>query len=314
MKRLVLCVVLTVLAARPLAAHAQPPAPAAAVATDQADELTHRAVDSIKADRWAEAEDLLLRAWALKHSYDIAGNLGLAELGLRKWRLAAEHLSFALATFPANGKPAHRELLIEKFAAAREHVGAVTIEVDVPGADVLVDGKSVGMAPLAAPAFVDPGTHVIEARLAGRTPAREQATIAAGASTIVKLTLPLTTPPPDRTPRIAVAATAGGLALVGLAVGAGLTVATNSKAAEVARLSSLGGSSACFDVRSSPCATLHDAVSSKATLSDAAAASFIVGGAFALVGAGLGIWAAQAPRVVPVVGTSSAGLVYQRRW
>src|SRR5690242_465502 len=97
-----------------VSAHAaDPPAPPAAddAASKRADELTHQGNEFAVKLRWKEAEPLFRQAWALKHSYDIGGNLGLAELALGKHRDAAEHLSYALKTFPANGKGPHRELL-----------------------------------------------------------------------------------------------------------------------------------------------------------------------------------------------------------
>jgi hypothetical protein len=39
-------------------------------------------------------------------------------------------------------------------------------------AEVLVDGKAVGTAPLASEVFVEPGAHTIEARLSRRGPAQ----------------------------------------------------------------------------------------------------------------------------------------------
>src|SRR5580704_8866675 len=170
-------------------AWSQTPAPGSDAASAQADDLTHRGVDLLKKHQWAEAEDLFRQAWALKRSYDIAGNLGLAEAGLGKWRDAAEHLTLAIATFPANGKAAHRDLLREKLASAREHIGGLAIEVDAAGAEVLVDGKSVGTAPLAGEVLVEPGAHVVEAQLAGRGAARGEASVVAGGSASVTLAL-----------------------------------------------------------------------------------------------------------------------------
>src|SRR4051812_2896716 len=90
---------------------ADPPASASDDAAGaRADDLAHKGNDLALKLRWKEAEPLFQQAWALKHSYDIGGNLGLAELALGKYRDAAEHLSYALKTFPANGKGPHREL------------------------------------------------------------------------------------------------------------------------------------------------------------------------------------------------------------
>ena len=96
----------------PMLARADSPAPVVDDATNKrADELTTRGNELATKSKWAEAEVFFRKAWALKHSYDIGGNLGITELALGKHRDAAEHLSFALRSFPTSGKLTHRALL-----------------------------------------------------------------------------------------------------------------------------------------------------------------------------------------------------------
>ncbi|HTE17232.1 MAG TPA: hypothetical protein VK689_02495, partial [Armatimonadota bacterium] len=107
--------------------------------------------------KWQEAEEAFLGAWAIRKTYDIAANLGHAEHKLGKWRNAAEHFAFALRNWPFAGKPEPRELARQRFEEVRAKVGAVTIEVSVAGAEVAIDGKTVGVSPLPAEAYVEPG-------------------------------------------------------------------------------------------------------------------------------------------------------------
>ena len=62
---------------------------------------------------------------------------------------------------------AERRSVEELLAQARVKVGAITVRVEPAGAEVFVDGKAVGKAPLAGEVFVEPGARVIEAKLAG---------------------------------------------------------------------------------------------------------------------------------------------------
>ena len=55
-------------------------------------------------------------------------------------RAAAEHLSYAIREFPAGGRPGLRDALIKRLADVRRAVGALRIQVNKPGADVLIDG------------------------------------------------------------------------------------------------------------------------------------------------------------------------------
>src|SRR5262249_22124873 len=53
-------------------------------------------VAAVKLSRWAKAYDSFLAAWKLKQHFQIAVNLGHAELKLGKYRDAAEHLTYFL--------------------------------------------------------------------------------------------------------------------------------------------------------------------------------------------------------------------------
>lgn len=308
-------------------AWAQAPAAPPEASNAQADDLTHRGVDLIKKHQWAEAEALLRQAWALRHAYDIAGNLGLAETGLGKWREASEHLAFALATFPANGKAAHRELLREKLVKVREELGALTVVVGAAGvggvgAEVVVDGKRVGTAPLGEAVFVDPGSHTVEARLAGYETARQGVEAVKGGALTVTLgmvgvreapvvVVPTVTPERrSRAPGIVLGSVAGvslatGIALVVVAASKTSTVQDEYNAIKKAGHSCVVGASN-FDPQ---CNGLHSTASSGDTLHNAGVGLLAVAGA-AAVGAVLYIvWppaSAAAPRVSAVRVTPAA--------
>jgi hypothetical protein len=296
----------------------------------RADDLVRRGIALGMKDRWTEAEPLLREAWGLKHSYDIAGNLGIAEAALGKHRDAAEHLTFALRTFPTNGKPEHRLLLEQTLAKSRLQVAAVTIRVSVDKADVFVDGKVVGTAPLEDVVFVDPGPRTIEAKLTGYDPASQLIEARKGTSSELTLTLKAPAPPPTATgaveppppwrPGTAWAVAGGVVAAAGLGTGLGLTFAGKSKAsdanAQLATLQMKGGANPC-NVRAlaTDCATLKSANQSADRLSNAAAAGYaVVGVGGALVLTYL-LWPSKKaePRtgtqVVPLIGSGAGGVV-----
>jgi hypothetical protein len=128
----------------------------------------------------AEAEAVYIEAWKLKKSFDVAGNLGNLEADLKKWRPAAEFLSFAIREFPAGGKPGLRDELLKRLGEVRKQVGTLRITVSRPGAEVLVDGTPVGLAPLTDDVYVVAGTHLIEVRIEGASPAQAQVSCAQG--------------------------------------------------------------------------------------------------------------------------------------
>jgi hypothetical protein len=224
------------LAAATISARAEAQAPATSIdaASARADELAHQGNDLALKHSWAEAEALFRQAWTLKQSYDIGGNLGIAELNLEKYCDAAEHLSFALKRFPANGKPDHRELLHDKLEKAKAHVGALAITVSAPGAEVLIDGKRLGVTPLADLVFVEPGTRKVEARLQGSETAMQTVEVTKGGSTDLTLTLktaegPHVLPPGSHGPRMGVVVAGAVVTGVALAAGIGFLAAAGGK-------------------------------------------------------------------------------------
>jgi hypothetical protein len=72
----------------------------------------------------------------------------------------------------------YKEMLEEVL----KRVGTLRIQVEPAGAEVLIDGKSEGKAPLEEPSFVEPGKHTIEVKLDGYKPAQVVVDMAAGSS------------------------------------------------------------------------------------------------------------------------------------
>ncbi|HZF49115.1 MAG TPA: PEGA domain-containing protein [Polyangiaceae bacterium] len=176
------------------AAQAQPiqqiqQAPSTSTALDdKARELFLEGVKASEKSQWAKAHAAFLAAWSLKEHYQIAGNLGIAEAKLGKWRDAATHLSLYLRQAPKE-KVAERRSAEELLAQARAKVGAILVRVEPAGAEVFVDGKAVGKAPLAGEVFVEPGARVIEAKLAGYEAAKKDVSAGAGSAQEVELRL-----------------------------------------------------------------------------------------------------------------------------
>ena len=138
---------------------------------DQADVLFQKGNTAYREKKWQEAYDAYTKAFALKQSYDIAGNLGDVELMLGKHRDAAEHLAFSLRSWPAL-RLEQKKRTAERLAEAKKSIGALVISVDVNGAEISVNGKVVGKSPLPGPVFTEPGPVSVEARLDANTASR----------------------------------------------------------------------------------------------------------------------------------------------
>lgn len=129
-------------------------------AADPVDVLFGEGVAAAQAGQVEVAYEKLKAAWALRQTYDIAASLAVVENALKKHRDAAEHFQFALDNFPPMTAADKRQQLEQGLAEARKNVGELKINV-APGAEVEVNGRAVGMSPLKAPVFVDPGQATV---------------------------------------------------------------------------------------------------------------------------------------------------------
>jgi hypothetical protein len=107
------------------------------------------------------------QAYALKPHPSVLRNLGQAELKTGHYLDAARHLSTFIrdTTF---GTPAERESAKKSLAEAETKIGRLILEVDVPAAEVTVDGEMSGRSPLGAdPIYVEPGQRVVRVQKDG---------------------------------------------------------------------------------------------------------------------------------------------------
>jgi len=307
----------------PVGAAAQPAAsPSKSDAkTDEARELFIRGMALYEQGQYERAEAALLASWSLKKHYQIAGNLGVCEMKLGKYRNAAEHLSVFLKELPPAGDQQDRKRAQALLDEARTKVAVVKIGVDVDGAEVRVDGQVIGAAPLAAEVFVEPGKRTVEAARGGYENTREVIDAKAGASLSVSLKLrpsapPPLTPPSDQSKRLSeigppvmsarpnrkVLIAGGAVAGAALVSGLVFTVLANGKAGagdeKRDMIRAIGGSSACLSEKfAADCDALHGLRKDYDTFANISVWSFIAAGA---VGAATLIYAFSVPRSRPL--------------
>jgi hypothetical protein len=294
--------------------------------TDTARELFAKGFKAAEQHRWDQCRAALLAAFAIRPHPQVAGNLAACELKLGLHRDAAEHIAYFLRELKPDAPREKRMYAEAGMREAQAKIEAVQVTVNVNGAEVRLDGKVVGRSPLLDPVFVMPGPHTFDAIADGFPIASASIDAKAAGMRDLALVLKRAEPPPP--PVVVVppearpvwpAVVTGALAVGGLAVGAGLTVAANGKGTDVGMLGTqVGGRSACF-AKAPGCDALRDAAASRDMLSSVGLWSFVAGGAFALTAAGLGMWAGMAPtkaavHVVPLVGAGQAGVGMVGSW
>jgi PEGA domain-containing protein/tetratricopeptide repeat protein len=86
------------------------------------------------------------------------------------------------------GSPIH-EKVTARLEALRSQAAYVAIDSDVSGAEVKIDGRSIGKTPLDRSVRVGAGTHEVTAEIVGYEPFRENIEVATGQTATVKLEL-----------------------------------------------------------------------------------------------------------------------------
>jgi len=305
---------------RALAAPDQPPP------DDQAAHWMATGNKAFKEGRFAEAEAAYQEAFALKKGFDIAGNLGATELAQGKLREGAAHFAFTLRMFPITGEPALREQMTRAYEQCRQGVAALRIQSAVRGAAILVDGALAGEAPLLDEVFVEPGEHVVEARLEGYTGAPRRLLAEKGTSVEVTLDLvprPRPLPPPEPLPLVRRSVIPGiglaAVAAVGLGGGGAFLGLSAGKRADARVLAAqvVSGHQGCvataanYDAGS--CPTLVSTLRADDTDHDVGVGALLVGSAAAVGAVTYFLWpqrrAASGLRVTPLFGGGDGGVV-----
>ncbi|WP_437958777.1 hypothetical protein WME76_03360 [Sorangium sp. So ce119] len=310
-------------------------------------ETLRRAEQARRAGRWEDAAAAYRAAWESTGDPRWAGELGLAELSLRRYRDAAEHLRRALDAADALAAGARARFQQGLQRAARE-VAAVAIVVGEPEAELFMDGRRVGQGLATYVVYVEPGSHEARATLAGHEDGVGRFEAQRGDTPAIGLALKEKPPAsvPEVPPRAAAAAVGpaalrpgaegtaigpavrvGGLALAsaGVVVGAGFAIAWAVKDGEAGTLREQirgeSGAHACGPSKAIPdtrCAHLRDAVDARDALGLIAVASFVASG---VVGAAAlsSFWWAPSPdqrgvRVVPRVTAHGGGVRIGGAW
>lgn len=144
---------------------------------------------ALQAGKIQEAEDRYEEAFRLRPSPDVAANLAQAEKALGKRAEAAEHIAYAIRTRAASTRPEQKAAMEALLAELQKGVCSLSVQANVSGATVSVDGRPVGTEPLKAPIFLEPGSHIIRAELDEHEPKEQMISVTPGTSLSIKLVL-----------------------------------------------------------------------------------------------------------------------------
>jgi hypothetical protein len=272
---------------------------------DPVDVLFGEGVAAAQAGQIEVAYEKLKAAWALRQTYDIAASLAVVEAALNKHRDAAEHFQFALDNFPPMTAADKRQQLEQGLAESRKKVGELTIDV-AAGAEVEVNGRMVGVAPLKGPVFVEPGQTTVTCKKKDFGEGQALVQVNIGEAKDVKVEIRITTGGEEAEKPIWPTIVLSVVGAAGIGAGIGLTVVAfqkNSEAEDLAGTCGLGPD----------CVTQGDDLIGEAnTFVGVGGAMFGLGGAALL---GVLIYnlvpadsTTEKAAIVPIISPSEAGL------
>lgn len=135
------------------------------------------------------------RSWTLGGAPRALAQLALAEQALGFWREAHEHLEQALNRADDPWISEHQAALRVALYEIASRLGTVEINCNVDGAEVRVDGRSVGHTPLQEPLRLVAGKSVVEVSVDGYFDMARQVQVDAGGISRVSFSLTAMTPP-----------------------------------------------------------------------------------------------------------------------
>jgi hypothetical protein len=166
-----------------------PPAlPAIDPRKEGAEQHRLRAIRFYDARNFSAAREEFLVAYELVPSHRLLYNLAVVSMALGDSANAYDYFERCLRD-GGDAVPAARRAEIEaQLRDLASHVAVLNVRVDVHGAEVSVDGRPIGVAPLSGPIHLNAGTHEVIARSLGRW-SRRRIVVSGGEGTVVDFDL-----------------------------------------------------------------------------------------------------------------------------
>jgi hypothetical protein len=148
--------------------------------SDSSEAHVQRGIELRRSGEDAAALAEFERAQALEPSPRVRAQIGFALQALGRWREAEEVQMRVLAEADAWVRE-HSDLVRESLAAVQHHLSWLSVECDVAGAELTVNGVPAGRLPLSNAVRVVAGAVVLEVRADGYDPVRRTTDVPAGA-------------------------------------------------------------------------------------------------------------------------------------
>jgi len=160
----------------------------AATESEQARQLVRVGLEQYRRGEYDKAYEGFRAAWQLKQHFTILGDLAIAELKLGRRAQAANHLAEYLRIVPADHSK-EREIASKQLDKLRPSLVSLTLQVNLGGAHIFVNGAPAGVSPLERELLVDPGGSNVTISHPSYGSVTEMVTASAGESRTLTLQL-----------------------------------------------------------------------------------------------------------------------------
>jgi hypothetical protein len=172
----------------------------------RAHEISREARKALRDGRKDIAVERLREAWEVFKNPWYLCDLGGVYMDMGRISEAAQSLSACLRLMKPKDQKFVRPKVERALKDARSKVGELTVDANVPDAEVFVDGKATGKLPLEDPIFLDPGSHEVEVKAPGYLSDVRMAVLKAGTTLLIRMRLDpmrveVAPPAPERMPR-----------------------------------------------------------------------------------------------------------------
>jgi hypothetical protein len=148
--------------------------------SDDPENLIRQGIELRKAHDAEGAARAFQRAYDQVHTPRAAGQLGLAEQALGRWEDAERHVSEAVHATTDPWVAKNLTTLEDALGTIEAHLGRVEVLGGPEGAEVSVNGRTIGKLPLSEAVHVSAGEVDVELRAPGYVPAQRTLTIVGG--------------------------------------------------------------------------------------------------------------------------------------
>jgi hypothetical protein len=163
---------------------------------DESEAFINQGLKAMRKGDYPAALDAFHSAHQARPTTRSRTEIGLAEQALHRWVEAESDLAAALSEVNDAWLEPHRSLIEKALADVRSHLGMMTIESGLRGAQVKINGEPSGFLPLPGPLFLLPGTVQVEIAAPARRLWRNEAQIKLGETVrLAPIFEPLDEPP-----------------------------------------------------------------------------------------------------------------------